>query len=161
PSHVVNNLDELLKKISGNLDDLIRKSMKYIYRNRNDANDYIDYKDFASSFPESTTPISDNNNIDINNDINEPELYNENPVLEASLSFNKSPDDISTVSRDDLTINHNDDQNELEPEENTEPDMNNGNDRLTHEESIDASSIRNKDNANVNNNISVSKEERL
>ncbi|CAJ0767314.1 16597_t:CDS:1, partial [Entrophospora sp. SA101] len=48
PSHVVNNLDELLKKISGNLDDLIRKSMKYIYRNRNDANDYIDYKDFAS-----------------------------------------------------------------------------------------------------------------
>ncbi|CAJ0648339.1 7212_t:CDS:1, partial [Entrophospora sp. SA101] len=75
--------------------------------------------------------------------------------------YNEDPDDISTVSRDDLTINHNDDQNELEPEENTEPDMNNGNDRLTHEESIDASSIRNKDNANVNNNISVSKEERL
>ncbi|CAJ0886350.1 21304_t:CDS:2, partial [Entrophospora sp. SA101] len=47
-------------------------------------------KDFVSPFPESSiTPISDNNNLDINNDIiNESELYNENSALET--------DDIST-----------------------------------------------------------------
>ncbi|CAJ0650080.1 15922_t:CDS:2, partial [Entrophospora sp. SA101] len=68
----------------------------------------IIYKDFVSPFPESSiTPISDNNNLDINNDIiNESELYNENSALET--------DDISTVSKDDLTINHDDNQNESE-----------------------------------------------